>query len=211
MYGLKVDSLDMTQQQISNLAFSELQLLSPPSDDIRTVKVVIVTGRAGASADTDPVIRQHKASRTDMPKSLKPSCAALTTTVGTPMAACGTRSLRSTMTNLPLIQKPLDQARATHIICTMGPACSSEEGIRQLLDAGCDVIRLDFAHGDHAGAPPTLRVVAKIGDKPNIPHGAIVTCNSVCLTPYAGLKMHSVWVQLDQAHEVVTRPQQCQA
>lgn len=40
--------------------------------------------------------------------------------------------------------------RRAKIVCTMGPATSSEEGIAALLDAGMNVARLNFSHGDHA-------------------------------------------------------------
>jgi pyruvate kinase len=40
--------------------------------------------------------------------------------------------------------------RRAKIVCTMGPATSSEEGIAALLDAGMNVARMNFSHGDHA-------------------------------------------------------------
>jgi pyruvate kinase len=40
--------------------------------------------------------------------------------------------------------------RRTKIVCTLGPATSSDDGIRGLLEAGADVIRLNFSHGDHS-------------------------------------------------------------
>ena len=39
--------------------------------------------------------------------------------------------------------------RKTKIIATMGPACASFEGVRQLVAAGIDVARLNFSHGEH--------------------------------------------------------------
>ena len=39
--------------------------------------------------------------------------------------------------------------RRAKIVCTMGPATSSEEGIAALLDAGMNVARMNFSHGDH--------------------------------------------------------------
>jgi len=39
--------------------------------------------------------------------------------------------------------------RKTKIVCTLGPACWSEEGLAQLLDAGMNVARFNFSHGDH--------------------------------------------------------------
>ena len=40
--------------------------------------------------------------------------------------------------------------RRAKIVCTMGPATSSEQGISDLLDAGMNVARMNFSHGDHA-------------------------------------------------------------
>ncbi len=39
--------------------------------------------------------------------------------------------------------------RKTKIVCTLGPACSTEEKLVEMLDAGMDVARLNFSHGDH--------------------------------------------------------------
>jgi pyruvate kinase len=39
--------------------------------------------------------------------------------------------------------------RKTKIICTIGPATSSKEAIKSLIDAGMDVCRLNFSHGSH--------------------------------------------------------------
>jgi pyruvate kinase len=40
--------------------------------------------------------------------------------------------------------------RRSKIICTLGPASSSPQAIRSLVDAGMDVARLNFSHGTHA-------------------------------------------------------------
>lgn len=39
--------------------------------------------------------------------------------------------------------------RLTKIVATLGPAVDSPEAIRALIDAGMDVARLNFSHGDH--------------------------------------------------------------
>ncbi|MGI5220141.1 pyruvate kinase [Nocardia carnea] len=40
--------------------------------------------------------------------------------------------------------------RRTKIVCTLGPATATEERIRELVDSGMDVARLNFSHGEHA-------------------------------------------------------------
>ena len=47
--------------------------------------------------------------------------------------------------------------RHTKIIATVGPATSGEEAIRQLLDAGVDVFRLNFSHGNHDSHGAVIR------------------------------------------------------
>ncbi|KAF8059377.1 hypothetical protein HT031_005182 [Scenedesmus sp. PABB004] len=60
-----------------------------------------------------------------------------------------TLSMRSTKVGLDLIIDPVHSARKTKIVCTLGPACWSEEGLAALLDAGMNVARFNFSHGDH--------------------------------------------------------------
>ena len=39
--------------------------------------------------------------------------------------------------------------RRTKIVCTLGPAVASKEGILGLVKDGMDVARLNFSHGDY--------------------------------------------------------------
>lgn len=39
--------------------------------------------------------------------------------------------------------------RRAKLICTLGPACDSVEGLEGLIDAGMDVARFNFSHGSH--------------------------------------------------------------
>ena len=53
-------------------------------------------------------------------------------------------------------------ARKTKIVCTLGPACWSDEGLAALMDAGMNVARFNFSHGDHAGHKEVLDRVRKV-------------------------------------------------
>lgn len=47
--------------------------------------------------------------------------------------------------------------RKTKIVCTLGPASSSEEMISRLIQAGMDVARVNMSHGDHAGHAKVIK------------------------------------------------------
>ncbi|GGK23149.1 pyruvate kinase [Pilimelia terevasa] len=49
--------------------------------------------------------------------------------------------------------------RRAKIVCTIGPATASAEGVRGLVDAGMDVARLNFSHGTQADHEQVYRLV----------------------------------------------------
>src|SRR5262245_5196968 len=49
--------------------------------------------------------------------------------------------------------------RRAKIVCTLGPATSSPERIRGLVDAGMDVARLNFSHGSHENHASVFNLV----------------------------------------------------
>jgi pyruvate kinase len=55
--------------------------------------------------------------------------------------------------------------RRAKIVCTLGPATSSPERIRELVDAGMDVARLNMSHGTHADHQRAYRWVRAASDQ----------------------------------------------
>ncbi len=61
------------------------------------------------------------------------------------------------------LHSPTPARRRAKIVCTIGPACNSEEMIRELMLRGMNVARLNFSHGtheEHARVITRLRTVA---------------------------------------------------
>ena len=54
--------------------------------------------------------------------------------------------------------------RRAKIVCTLGPATSTPEQIRDLVDAGMDVARLNMSHGTHADHERSYRLVREASD-----------------------------------------------
>jgi hypothetical protein len=63
---------------------------------------------------------------------------------------------------LDLICEPVAEPRKTKIVCTLGPACWSEEGITSLIEAGMNVARLHMSHGTHKSHAETLERLNKV-------------------------------------------------
>ncbi|MEO8578233.1 MAG: pyruvate kinase, partial [Gemmatimonadales bacterium] len=53
----------------------------------------------------------------------------------------------------------------TKIVCTLGPASATEEGIRALMEAGMNVARLNFSHGTHAQHDGTIAIVRRLSEE----------------------------------------------
>lgn len=55
--------------------------------------------------------------------------------------------------------------RRSRILATLGPASSTKDDIRALVDAGADVFRLNFSHGSHADHAERYQMIRKIEDE----------------------------------------------
>jgi pyruvate kinase len=110
--------------------------------------------------------------------------------------------------------------RRTKIVATLGPASSSPEVARQLIQAGMDVARLNFSHGshaDHARQIATLRALSRELDTPvtilqdlqgpkirvgQLPGGAttLIANGTVSLVPETEFTGNGDTVPIDYAH-----------
>ncbi len=54
--------------------------------------------------------------------------------------------------------------RRAKIVCTLGPATSTPARIRDLVDVGMDVARLNLSHGTHADHERAYRLVRAASD-----------------------------------------------
>jgi len=69
---------------------------------------------------------------------------------------------------LDTVTKPcMVKERKTKIICTLGPACWSEEGLAGLMDSGMNAARFNFSHGDHPGHTGVLERLRKVAKQKN--------------------------------------------
>jgi pyruvate kinase len=56
-------------------------------------------------------------------------------------------------------------SRRAKIVCTIGPATATPEKIRELVEAGMDVARLNFSHGTHADHERVYRSIREASDE----------------------------------------------
>jgi len=63
--------------------------------------------------------------------------------------------------------------KRTKIVCTLGPASSSDEVLRQLIGAGMDVARFNFSHGSHDGHGANLARLRRLADEAGRPIAAL--------------------------------------
>ena len=64
--------------------------------------------------------------------------------------------------------------RRAKIVCTLGPATSTPEKIRELVDAGMNVARLNLSHGSYADHEAVYEMVRQASDESGHAVGVMV-------------------------------------
>ena len=59
--------------------------------------------------------------------------------------------------------------RKTKIICTIGPACSDEKTLSEMMKSGMNVARLNFSHGTHEGHLEKINMIKKLREELELP------------------------------------------
>ena len=64
--------------------------------------------------------------------------------------------------------------KKTKIVATIGPASDSKEVLRELIQAGLNVCRINFSHGTHETNGKVITMVRELSEELNIPVGIMV-------------------------------------
>jgi pyruvate kinase len=67
--------------------------------------------------------------------------------------------------------------RCAKLVCTLGPACDSLDGLRGLITAGMDVARLNFSHGTHEDHGQSL---ARLRQASELEHKSVAALQDLC-------------------------------
>ena len=49
--------------------------------------------------------------------------------------------------------------KKTKIVATLGPACSTKEVIKDMIEAGVNVFRINFSHADYADVQERIDII----------------------------------------------------
>ena len=88
--------------------------------------------------------------------------------------------------------EPAADSRKTKIVCTLGPASSSPEMIRRMIQAGMNVARLNFSHGSYESHKKTLLAIRAAADE--------LSCQVGILQDLAGPKIRLGEIEGPELH-----------
>ncbi|MBE7077847.1 MAG: pyruvate kinase [Clostridiales bacterium] len=59
--------------------------------------------------------------------------------------------------------------KKTKIICTLGPASEAKETLAKMADAGMDIVRLNFSHGNYENFAKKIEIIKEVRDEKHLP------------------------------------------
>ncbi len=68
----------------------------------------------------------------------------------------------------------IQDSQKTKIVATVGPACSSEKNLLELVKAGVDIFRLNFSHGTHEDHLKVIERITKLKEQYDLPVGILM-------------------------------------
>jgi len=89
--------------------------------------------------------------------------------------------------------------RKTKIVATIGPACSPAKPLRKLIEAGVDVCRLNFSHGDHRSHTQVLSRIRRVEQELGRP---IAVLQDLCGPKIRTSKLPGGKVELEAGREL---------
>lgn len=66
-----------------------------------------------------------------------------------------------------------DNRKRTKIVATLGPACSTEEIIENMIESGVNVFRINFSHAEYAEVEEKVKIIREINKRSNF-HVAVL-------------------------------------
>ena len=73
-----------------------------------------------------------------------------------------------------MVKRSVGQTRRTKIVCTIGPATQERDQLEALIDAGMDVARLNFSHGEPEWHRRTVKLIRAISAERKRPIGIML-------------------------------------
>src|SRR5688500_1083470 len=93
------------------------------------------------------------------------ACSRMQLGCGRAHVACSLRRRRIHIATPSPRPVPTPTPPRTKIVCTLGPASASREVIRDLMEAGLDVARINFSHGTHERHAQTIALVREVAEE----------------------------------------------
>ncbi|TGK31715.1 pyruvate kinase [Leptospira gomenensis] len=96
----------------------------------------------------------------------------------------------------------IPNGKKTKIVCTIGPASSSEETILSILKSGMDIARMNFSHGSHESHKRVYDTLRKCEQISGSPLGIMADLQGPKIRT-GKLKLNSILLHKDQEIEIV--------